>query len=410
MSWQATAWVSKIEAGGASGKLLLYALANYADENGRCWPSDARLMSDTELSERAIRDWKRKLEEAGLIAVERRRGGGGTFQADEIRLAMATETPARPPANPAGGEGKTTGKSCCDHRQMTPPPPANGAVPPTPPYKAEPSEEPPIEPIEREAREGEREEGEIAEAAKADRPGSADFEKRVARFCSGRGFLAGVWQDWEKSSLGYIGRHFAALSPEERAEAERWRDPYLLDLGARKIAPQPPGNFLRDKAWNALDPMILKRADDLRQAKLGPADRQQPEGWAKCLGPAGMAFLFGKMLDGPADAVLAARPFLTDSQLRAAWPAVWWWRASQNQKGGAVFDRRWHGLASAMEPVPKESAMLAAWRAEFDARGWQWMPVFDGLDVVFCPKGGPAGLEAFKAAIDQGDEQAEAEE
>jgi hypothetical protein len=50
MSWQATTWAMNQKVGNAGRKLLLLALANYADENGVCWPSQGRLSLDTEAS------------------------------------------------------------------------------------------------------------------------------------------------------------------------------------------------------------------------------------------------------------------------------------------------------------------------------------------------------------------------
>ena len=43
-----------------------------------------------------------------------------------------------------------------------------------------------------------------------DRPQRAAFQKRVMRFCNGRGFAAGAWTDWDTSSPEWIARQFAA--------------------------------------------------------------------------------------------------------------------------------------------------------------------------------------------------------
>jgi helix-turn-helix protein len=50
MSWQATDWAMRQNAGKAGRKLLLLALASYADKDGICWPSQATLARDTEQS------------------------------------------------------------------------------------------------------------------------------------------------------------------------------------------------------------------------------------------------------------------------------------------------------------------------------------------------------------------------
>lgn len=235
--------------------------------------------------------------------------------------------------------------------------------------------------------------------AAADRPGTAAFEKRVMRFCNGRGFAAGAWKDWDTSSPNWIGRQFGELTSAERLEAERWRDAYLFDLKDRGKDPVTIGNFLRGRMWEGLNPLVLERAEKRKAGALKPDEQAKPEGWAKCLGPTGMAFLFGKLLDGPANAELAARSFLSDPQLREAWPAPWWWQAMLRQKGGGIFDPGWHGLTGAMEPVPQGTAVLAAWKAEFSRRGWPWFAPFDNAPVVYCPIGGPERLQGFEDAM-----------
>jgi hypothetical protein len=50
VSWKATAWALGQTTGAARRKLLLLALANYADETGVCWPSQETLARDTEQS------------------------------------------------------------------------------------------------------------------------------------------------------------------------------------------------------------------------------------------------------------------------------------------------------------------------------------------------------------------------
>jgi len=233
-----------------------------------------------------------------------------------------------------------------------------------------------------------------------DQPKTAAFQKRVMRFCSGRGYAAGPWRDWDADgSLDWICRQFAALTPEERMEAERWRDAYLLDIAARKSAPQRPGIWLRDRIWTGLEPIILERAEKMRQGQLPPEERQHPEGWAKCLGPIGMARLFAELIDGQKKGLEVRQPFISDVQLRNAWPFVWQFRSLMRQKGGASFGQRWHELKPAMEAVPQGSDTLAAWKQCFAERGWLWFSEFDRVDVVFCPVGGPDGLEAFEAAI-----------
>lgn len=69
-------------------KLLLIVLANYADENGRCWPSQKRLGDDAAMSDRSVRTAFVKLEKAGLIVRERRNRRDGSRGTDMIELRL----------------------------------------------------------------------------------------------------------------------------------------------------------------------------------------------------------------------------------------------------------------------------------------------------------------------------------
>jgi hypothetical protein len=61
-----------------TAKLVLLALADFADEVGHCWPGMARLVEMTGLSERAVRANLRALEDAGTIKTTRGDGRGHT--------------------------------------------------------------------------------------------------------------------------------------------------------------------------------------------------------------------------------------------------------------------------------------------------------------------------------------------
>lgn len=63
---------------GPTQRLIMLALADHADDEGRCYPSIARLCQRTGLSERAVRNNLRKLEEQGYLHTEKGVGRGGT--------------------------------------------------------------------------------------------------------------------------------------------------------------------------------------------------------------------------------------------------------------------------------------------------------------------------------------------
>jgi len=82
------AWAIKQKAGNATGKAVLLMLANYADEDGICFPSQSTLATECECSTRAISNWLKRFEDAGLIARETRYGQLGYRTSDVIRLSI----------------------------------------------------------------------------------------------------------------------------------------------------------------------------------------------------------------------------------------------------------------------------------------------------------------------------------
>jgi predicted transcriptional regulator len=88
MSVQAISWALNVSTGDTGAKCLLLALANYADENGECWPSQERLARDTELTDRTVRTKLKLLEECGLIRREHRCSDAGWRTSDYYRLYL----------------------------------------------------------------------------------------------------------------------------------------------------------------------------------------------------------------------------------------------------------------------------------------------------------------------------------
>lgn len=88
MSFEATrsAW---LETGlTALQRLVLLALADHADRENKCWPSQKRLAERTSLSERSVRKILKELEEAGRIVRQRRDRNDGGRKSDLIRLVL----------------------------------------------------------------------------------------------------------------------------------------------------------------------------------------------------------------------------------------------------------------------------------------------------------------------------------
>ena len=88
MSVHAISWALRQPTGHPSDKALLLVLANYADEDGVCWPSQERLVQESGFSARTIVRALQRLEARGLIC-RRKRGGDGTGRRTDI-VTLAT--------------------------------------------------------------------------------------------------------------------------------------------------------------------------------------------------------------------------------------------------------------------------------------------------------------------------------
>ena len=73
MSFAALDWAWKVRTGNAGRKAVLMALAQFADEDGVCYPGQETLATHTELSARSVRDHLAQLEADGLLVRTERR-------------------------------------------------------------------------------------------------------------------------------------------------------------------------------------------------------------------------------------------------------------------------------------------------------------------------------------------------
>lgn len=124
MSVEAITWALKQRTGSSTTKHVLIVLANYANEDAACFPSQKLIGEQTELSERAIRTALNALEEGGFIRRENRRRRDGSRSSDLIVLCLdgpvATMPRAKQPAEFAACES--------DNRHDVPGVPAPGAA------------------------------------------------------------------------------------------------------------------------------------------------------------------------------------------------------------------------------------------------------------------------------------------
>ncbi|WP_404862086.1 hypothetical protein [Georhizobium sp. MAB10] len=420
-------------------KLILLKLIDACDDDGsRIFPAVATIARAAQCSTRQVQRELSTMVDIGLLAIVRA-GGCGPKSTREYAMdltvlrrieadgwnAVSAQAPANKgdtvspladdddaPKGDMGGTPRVTpatdkGDSHCH---------------PTPPYPSK-------DPSEREARErgidsdleGQDEsetvqvdspkadEPKADEVKTGDRPGTADFEKRVMRLCNGRGFDAGPWKNWDTSSPGHVARQFAKLTADERLEAERWRDAYLRDVERRKKQPIPIANYLRDKLWNGLDPKILERAEKAALAAKGHAPSDQAAPFGKAWG----AHRFIHMLQphGPLPKpslfiqTMIERGGDEGERYRLQHLATHGWPLVNRMHTAAAQGRGWQvgaaalALGESFEKVRSGSAEWEAWRALHERRGWPWLP--DGPDWIWMPAGKDpdAAMVEFEKAV-----------
>jgi hypothetical protein len=122
MSTQALDWARRQTVGDAHAKSLLRAIADYCDEDGRCFPSLGRLAGDCELSDDTIRRKAKLLEDGGwLVRVKawmdehghRNFEGRGRETSHEIRLLFNRPTTLGSPPSSPHGNSPSDGPSVC---------------------------------------------------------------------------------------------------------------------------------------------------------------------------------------------------------------------------------------------------------------------------------------------------------
>lgn len=96
MSVQALTWVFSQKVGSPVRKNLLFALANFADEHGKCWPSQARLAEIVECSVDTIQRQLAKLEADGFLTRQKRVREDGGRASNVYQLALKKEAASTP--------------------------------------------------------------------------------------------------------------------------------------------------------------------------------------------------------------------------------------------------------------------------------------------------------------------------
>lgn len=80
MSVQAISWALTVKTGSPSAKVVLLAIANYADASGVCWPSQELIADQTEQSIDSVQRRIKELEDLGLLVRKPRRRASTVYQ------------------------------------------------------------------------------------------------------------------------------------------------------------------------------------------------------------------------------------------------------------------------------------------------------------------------------------------
>lgn len=196
----------------------------------------------------------------------------------------------------------------------------------------------------------------------------AKFEDRVKRMAANE-----VWRGLIGSSTGWTVRQFAALTDAERSDAEERAPVYLAWCRQQGERPVKLGVYLRDRKFADLPARAFEAALAAKKAK--------PDDYGPAFGPVWGAAIVAMLVEGG-----------REDQVR------WLFREASFGRGWR-FGERYRALAGRMEAVPVDGPVWGEWRAEFDRRGWPWLPDTGRQAVAYFPAGGPAGLAAFEAAI-----------
>lgn len=103
MSVQAMAWAFDMQMESPSAKLVLLALANFADEEGKCWPSQERLAAMSSQSVDSVQRRLKELVELGFITTIRRARKSSVYcvaWSPSMKPQSAASSPSMKPQTP----------------------------------------------------------------------------------------------------------------------------------------------------------------------------------------------------------------------------------------------------------------------------------------------------------------------
>lgn len=249
-------WAWGRQCGSPSAKLILMCLADFANQDGECFPSNALLAEKTEQSPNTVRRRLQELEDQGLIERQPQHRPNGSQTVDIIRLNMGQEArpehgprqEAPPPKLEGGPLPNWEGAPATSER---PPLPTVGG--PEPPY--EPSSEPtPLTPH-----------GGMG-------VGSADQGTMFDAFRAGWGVEASG-ASWPKAHAAW-----SRLGQDDRASALMGLPRYLDDCRSKTRKVCHPVTYLNERRWEGFS--VVPKA--VQQAtRIEPDDVAKAVEWAR---------------------------------------------------------------------------------------------------------------------------------
>jgi hypothetical protein len=113
VSWEAEGWAWELDIP-TNEKIVLLALANWANGDGFCYPGQQSIAKRASVSERTVRTLLDRLIERGYVQRSRRSDASGRRMTDGYQLVRNPTPPL-----PANQDTPTTGKSGGDNRQRS---------------------------------------------------------------------------------------------------------------------------------------------------------------------------------------------------------------------------------------------------------------------------------------------------
>ncbi len=330
---------------------VLCVLGRHTDDLGWCRKSQVKMADEMGCARSTVFDAIERLVKAGYIERHVQEEESGRDSPHVYRVILDLRHPDPAAVKDADSEVADPCRQAGTPADISAPPAGPEAAPPAGPGPA-----PKNDPL-RTAHQNEKE--------SAGEDGTDESQKALKRAFK-RAYAQ--WPTFVADDDALAWSAFLSCSPEERqAGLDRQADYIASVKKAGRTTFKAYSSYWRKRMWE----------------KLPPPRAEQPAStdYAPPFGPVWSAFVVGTVLLGEDDGRVGAIYRLA--------------------RGGSGFrfGERWQRLKASMVAVPVGSETFEDWRAEFERRGWPWIPDPGSQPVVFFPAGGPDGLAGFEAAV-----------